>query len=202
MRSTRFTLETLYHYSFRNRGCRKWKQEEKSKKKRSGPTHSKGRHAACISITTLRNTHLTTAAGTNLVVWLFYCKLGLLRSLFYTTVITFAHYVVPQLLRSRDSSGFFSSFFHIARSKAWKSCDQKHLIIHEIQTFFNPLERCGCCCCFLIFLVLLFFFLVCFFILQQQQLKKRVINGDNKIKSMRGLCNLFNAQYSWVSARK
>lgn len=129
-----------------------------------GPTHSKGRHAACISITAIRKTHLTTAAGTNLVVWQFHCKLGLLHSLFCITVITFSHYVVPQLLISMDRS--------FARSKTWKSRDQKHLIIHELQTFFNPLERnvgvvvASSCFSFLFFGLL--------FILQQQQQLKNV----------------------------
>lgn len=160
------------------------------KKRIRGPTHSKGRHAACISITAIRKTHLTT--GINLVVWLFRCKLSLLHSLFCITVITFSHYVVPQLLRSMDRS--------FARSKTWKSRDQKHLIIHELQTFFNPLERnvgvvvASSCFSFLFFGLL--------FHITTTTTKKRVINRDNKIKSMRGVCNLFNAQYSWVSARK
>jgi len=41
------------------------KIQEEKKKRISDPTHSKGRHAACISITALRKTHLTNVRGTN-----------------------------------------------------------------------------------------------------------------------------------------
>jgi len=41
------------------------KNPRRKKKRISDPTHSKGRHAACISITALRKTHLTNVRGTN-----------------------------------------------------------------------------------------------------------------------------------------
>lgn len=143
----------------------------------SCPTYSKGRHAACISITAVRTTHL----------WLFHCKLGLLGSLFYTTVITLSFYV------------FIKRCFFVCRniktmevmwSKASNNPWNTDLLLIP-QRYMWVL---------LLPLISMSKFIWLFHITTTST--ESVINGDNKIKSMQGVCNLFNAQYSWVSARK
>ncbi len=113
--------------------------------------------------------------------WLFHCKLGLLGSLFYTTVITLSFYVKPLLLRC-----FFVcrniKTMEVMWSKASDNPWNTDLLLIPQRNMWVS------------------FFGWLFHITTTTT--ESVINGDNKIKSMRGVCNLFNAQYSWVSARK